>query len=716
MCRGAGKLRSGRTGMAVAQQGITRRRMIGYLIAGPTLISAVTWRLEGEAKGAIPSVQPYDHEDLSDQLTQAATPTMSLITVTMNKDGSASFDLPRTEVGQGITTAFALVIADELDLPMDKVHVTLADAKPELVMNQLTGGSNTMHALYEPVRTAAASARDQMMRVAAADLAVAEGDLVTRDGAIVAADGRSISYGALAERAAVDRTRMVKPRLNPRAAQVLVGKGQRRIDAHEAVTGAKPFAMDIKVPNALPAMVCRPPTINGSVKSVKNLAAVKAMPGVTDVVVVPHTDYVAGGVAVRAKTFGQCIDAVRALQVDWAPGPAVGKSDATVLADLKAAERPMTPAPPGDAIEEVFTFHFRPGDPLETNAAVADVRADKAEIWSSLKSPIWTKQTLSTILGLSQDAIAVHVTQGGGSFGRHLFSDAAYEAAVISQLVKKPVRLMWHRTDNFRQGRVHPMSISRVRVVSSGGNVVAFDQRHTAVFTDVGHGFGEAITANGAATPQGNSGYGQDVFNLTQNVPYNFGAVSQLLFEIYDRSAFNTSSVRNVYSPDVATATELMVDQAAKALKQDPLAFRHDFAKDDRMRAVLDKLKQVGGWGRTLPAGVAQGIACRNEYKGRAACLIEVDTRPATVNRKVRDAYTGPRVRRAVFVVDVGLPINPLGLKAQMMGGMMDGIAQALTYGLHLKDGNYLEGSWDDAYYTRQWNVPPKVEIYILPP
>jgi isoquinoline 1-oxidoreductase beta subunit len=701
--------------MAVAQQGITRRRMIGYLIAGPTLISAVTWRFEEDARAAIPTVQVFDHHDLSDELTAAATPTMHLITVTMNKDGTASFDMPRAEVGQGITTAFALVIADELDLPINKVHVTLADAKPELVMNQLTGGSNTMHALYEPVRTAAASARDQMVRVAAADLGVAEDDLVTRDGAVVAADGRSVSYGELAERAAVAHTRMVKPRLKPRAKQVMVGKGQRRIDAREAVTGAKPFAMDIKVPNAMPAMVCRPPTINGSAKSIKNLDAVKAMPGVTDVVVVPHTDYVAGGVAVRAKTFGQCIDAVRALEVDWAPGPAAATSDATVLADLKAAEVPLQPAPPGDAIEQQFTFHFRPGDPLETNAAVADVRADKAEIWSCLKSPIWTKQTIATILGLPEDAVTVHVTQGGGSFGRHLFSDAAFEAAAISQLMGKPVRLMWHRTDNFRQGRVHPMSISRVRVVHSGENVVAYDQHHTAVFTDVGHGFGEAVTANGAATPQGNSGYGQYIFNLTQNVPYNFGPVVQELTEIYDRSTFNTSSVRNVYSPDVATATELMVDQVAAAMKMDPLAFRHDFAKDDRMRGVLDKLKQVGGWGRTLPAGVAQGIACRNEYKGRAACLIEVDTRPATVNRKIEHAYTGPRVRRAVFVVDVGLPINPLGLKAQMMGGMMDGIAQALSYGLHLKDGYFLEGSWDDAAYTRQWNVPPKVEVHVLP-
>ncbi len=112
----------------------------------------------------------------------------------------------------------------------------------------------------------------------------------------------------------------------------------------------------------------------------------------------------------------------------------------------------------------------------------------------------------------------------------------------------------------------------------------------------------------------------------------------------------------------------------------------------------------AGRW----PPGTAQGIALHSEYKSRAACLIEIDCRPATVNRQIHDAYTGPRVTKAVFAVDAGLPINPLGLKAQMMGGIMDGIAQALTYSLHLKDGHFLEGSWDNAYYTRQWNTPPR--------
>jgi isoquinoline 1-oxidoreductase beta subunit len=117
-----------------------------------------------------------------------------------------------------------------------------------------------------------------------------------------------------------------------------------------------------------------------------------------------------------------------------------------------------------------------------------------------------------------------------------------------------------------------------------------------------------------------------------------------------------------------------------------------------------------------MAPGTAQGIAIHNEYKGRAACLVEIDCTAATVNRKIKDAYTGPRVTKAVYAVDVGLPLNPLGLKAQMMGGIMDGIAQALSYSLHFKDGYFLEGSWDNAWYTRQWNSPPDVEVIVMPP
>ena len=135
------------------------------------------------------------------------------------------------------------------------------------------------------------------------------------------------------------------------------------------------------------------------------------------------------------------------------------------------------------------------------------------------------------------------------------------------------------------------------------------------------------------------------------------------------------------------------------------------------MLAVLDAVAKAGNWGRAMPPGTAQGIGIHHEYKGYAACVAEIDCTPATVNRQVKDGYTGPRVTKVVFAVDVGLPINPLGLEAQMMGGIMDGIAQALTYSLHLKDGHFLEGSWDNAYYTRQWNAPARRrQVIVMPP
>ena len=702
---------------AVGSNGISRRRFVGYLIAAPTLVAAAQLTAE-EAQAAIPTVQPVDLFDLSDLLTDAALPTSNLIAIVVNPDGTVSFAMPRAEVGQGITTAVAMTIADEMDLSIGKVNVTLADARPELIWNQITGGSNTMHSIYTPVRVAAAIARGALLKAAAIELGVSQSQLTIRDGVIVAPNGASATFGSLSAKAAVSSTTTANAQLKPRSQLTLVGTPQKRVDALDIVTGRKRFAMELDVPNALPTMVCRPPTINGSAQGIRNLAQVKAMPGITDVAIIPHTRYVAGGVAVRGATFGQCIDAIRALDVVWAPGPAAGKSDASVLADLKTAELPVPPPVNllAKTLDQRFTFHFRPGDPLETNCAVADVRPGGAEIWSSLKTPIWAQEQIALNLGLPVGKVKVHVAQGGGSFGRHLFADAAFEAAAISKAFGKPVKLMWHRTDNFRQGRVHPMVTSRVRAFYLGGNVLTFDQRNTSVATDLRHGVGELLSAKLAELPAGNFGYAQAFFNLTANVPYNFGVVTQLLNEIYEPDTFNTSSVRNVYSPEVTTPRELMVDQLAKAMGQDPYQYRRNFVREPRMRAVLDKVAQVGNWGRAMAPGTAQGLGIHREYKGYCACLVEIDCRPAQVNRKIEHAFTGPRVTKAVCAVDVGLPINPLGLEAQMMGGIMDGIGQVLTYSLHLKDGYFLEGSWDDAFYTRQWNAPPQLQVVVMPP
>jgi isoquinoline 1-oxidoreductase beta subunit len=700
--------------------GLSRRRFLGFLIAAPTLVAAA--RIGLDASDALPAYadgvpsppQLSSVLDLNDILTYAADPTSALITVTVNTDGTASFALPRDESGQGIITSSAMLIAEELDLPVSKVTMTLADARPELLFNQFTAGSNTTISTYTPIRVAAAIARQALLEAAAIELGDDITMLTTSGGAVFSASGASISYGALATKAATLQTSLATATLKSPAEFTVIGHPTKRIDALDIVTGKKQFTMDVDVPGALPTMICRPPTINGTVVTVNNTAAVLAMPGITDVATIPT------GVAVRGETFGQCIDAVRALDVTWGPGNVDHESDATVLAAVKAAELPFAvPAVNilAHTFETDFTYYWKCNSALEPQTAIADVKPGSAEIWSSMQTPIYTQESIAEALGLPVSAVTAHVTNGGGAFGRRMFNNAPLEAAQISQKVGKPVKLMWDRTAEFRVGRTHPICTDRIQVTMLGDDVVDFQQLHTSVATDYTQGFGEILTATAAKFPEQDFlEYSNTIFETTVNVPYNFGAVTQLLTETMEYDTFHTGSVRNLYNPDVVTSRELVVDQIASRVGMDPYAFRVNYLNDSRALAVLEKVATVGNWGRTMPAGTAQGIALHSEYKGRVACLVEIDCTPATVGRVIADAVTGPRVTKVVFAVDAGLAVNPLGLQAQMMGGIMDGIAEVLTMSLHLENGNYLEGSWDNYFYTRQWNVPFELDIIVMPP
>ncbi|WP_240617494.1 molybdopterin cofactor-binding domain-containing protein [Nocardioides speluncae] len=693
--------------------GVSRRGFLGYVMAASTLVAAADLGLSSPAAAMIPSgPQIPELYDLGDAQTDAARPTANLITIRITENGEAEFALPRSEVGQGITTSTAMIIAEELDLPVDKVHVTLAPARPELAFNQLTGGSNTTVSTYTPIRVAAAIAKQALLEAAAIQLGSVVALLVSKAGVISAPDGSSITYGELAPIAASPVTRPVGIVLKDSSEFTVVGKPQNRVDAHDIVTGKKRFAMDLDIPDALPTMVCRPPTLNGTAKSVRNTLTVQAMPGVTDVAIIPT------GVAVRAKTFGQCIDAIRALDVAWNPGTVEGQDDASVLANLRKAELPLlVPNVPllAKQVNASFEFMFKSSAALEPYCAIADVRGDRAEIWAGLKVPIVAQVEVAKAVDLLQTQVKVNVITGGGSFGHKLFPDHAVEAARASKAFGKPVKLMWHRADEPRQGRMHPMATSRIRATYLGGQVLTFEQRHTSVSTDFTHGFGEMISSLGAQLPTGlgNLGYAELIFTLTQELPYHFGLITQTLTETDQR--FKTGSMRNIYSPDVATANELVVDMLAAKMGKDPLAFRLSTLKDARTKAVLKKVAEVGKWGRPMPAGMAQGIAIHKEYKGSTACLVEIDCRPETVNRPIRDGVGGPRVTKAVIAIDAGLVINPRGLEAQMMGGFADGLAMALTGSVHLKEGHFLEASWDNYFYTRQWNIPPDFTAIAMP-
>jgi isoquinoline 1-oxidoreductase beta subunit len=341
---------------------------------------------------------------------------------------------------------------------------------------------------------------------------------------------------------------------------------------------------------------------------------------------------------------------------------------------------------------------------METNCAVADVRSDRAEIWSGLKSPIVAQQTIAREVGLPQDKVVVHVVQSGGSFGRRLFFDGALEAAQVSKATGRVIKLMWTRVDDMRHGRARAASHHKIRVTHALGKVTSFEHRVASVETDTRHGLGEIFTATAASLPVGgNASFAQTMFLTTVKMPYDFGAVSQLLNEVPLK--MNTGSWRSVYSANTRGAEEIIVDELAAELGQDPVEFRRKHLKNARQRAVLDTVAKAGDWGRRMPRGTAQGIAFHEEYKSCTACLVEIDARNPRA----------PRVTRATIAVDVGRPINPRGVESQMLGGLTDAIATTLRAGLHIEDGLPLEGSYSQFHYARQADSPTDVRVIVLP-
>ncbi|MGW6823590.1 molybdopterin cofactor-binding domain-containing protein [Streptomyces sp. NPDC055005] len=685
--------------------GRSRRSFLTHLVAAPTL--ALVTRVGSDslapqpAHAVIPSLPAIaDLVDLGDLFILAGAPTSALLALAVESDGTIRFRLPREEVGQGLTTAVAMLVAEELDAPLAHVRVELDDARPELLFNQLTGSSNAIRSLYGPVRQTAATARARLVAAAAARWNLSAAALTTANGVVRAPDGRTADYGGLASAAAAPGLVVLGAGPKPPARHALVGRPTSRVDARAMVTGALRYTLDLDVPGAKPCVLRRPPTLGGSVRSVANLAAVQAMPGVLHVVTIPT------GVAVVAETFGQALDAKAALRVEWGPGPADRLSDAGVRAKLRAATPPLL-VPPllTPYVDAEFDFAFVSHAPMETNSAVADVRDGRAEIWSGLKSPIVARQTIAADLGLPLDKVTVHVVQAGGSFGRRLFFDAALEAARVSKACRRPVRLMWTRVDDTRHGRMRPATHHRIRATHALGEVLSFEHRVAAAETDFRHGLGEIVTAGAANLPLGlgNATLARTLFHTTIKSPYHFGLTTQALTEV--PTGVPTGSWRSVYSANTRGAEEIVVDELAARMGKDPYGFRRTFLKTDAQRAVLDKVAREGEWGRAMPTGCAQGIAFHEEYKSRTACLVEIDTRdPEHV-----------RVTKAVIALDVGLPVNPRGLEAQMIGGLTDALSTTLRAGLHLDNGLPLEGSYSQFHWARQRDTPKAVRVFVLP-
>lgn len=690
-----------------------RRTFLTYLVGASALALATRISLDGlhpdaaaaATTSAVPSGQSMEETfDIADAIILACAPTMPLVTLEVGTDGITRFEIPRIEMGQGMTTSMAMLIAEELDVPLDRVQVTCADARPELACNQLTAGSCSHRAFHDPLRVLAATAKSRMQAAAARNWGVDVSELSTDAGLVRARDGRTATYGELSMAAADPSLVVGEVRLKAPAEYRIVGKPTRRVDGLDIVTGRKKFTMDLQVGRALPTMVRRAPTLNAELQSFTNKTQIEKMPGVVATATIPT------GVAVVAETFEQARAAAAAVQATFTRGPVADESNATVGQKLRANMIPFAAPPTGaGTIDAEYEWAPAAHGFLEVECAIADVRADSAELWSGFQAPIAAAQEIALALGLPLDAVQAHVVPVGGGFGRRVFFDAAMEAALVSQQVQRPVKLMWSRTDDFRHGRHRPQNVQRFRATIVENKVVSFEQRVAGVSTDYRHGLGEIFSATLTKMPAGarqtivNDSFGQGVFTTMVSSPYNLGPQDKRQLEV--SLGMPTSSYRSVPCQTARGCEEMMVDEIADRLGIDPYEFRRITLKSDRSRAVLDLVAERGQWGRTMPAGMAQGIGFHSESRSHTAALIELDARNPRL----------PRVTKAVIAIDIGKPINPLGIIAQMEGGLAEAISLTLKAGLHIVDGFPLEGSFSQYKWLRMRDMPSEVEVIVLP-
>ena len=661
---------------------ISRRSLLSYAVSTPVVSAAVGLAVTPTKAEAIPLLltppDTVDVYDVGDSITQLSAATMPLVHLSIDSSGVYTMALPRLESGTGVATALAMMIAEEAGVPLSMVRVTSADAQPELLYNQITGGSCTVRA-FEPLLPA---------MVLAARL-----------------------KAGLGPQAGTPR--------DPAQYQVL-GKRYGKLDARDIVTGKKKFTMDQNVPGAVPTMCRMPSQIRGKVVSVNNRAAVLAMPGVIAVETIPGGGTIVGippGVAVMAETFGQCWDACNALNITWGDGPLKGESDATILSKLRAAILPLLPAPPLTvAIDAEFTWRAATACPLEVECAIVDAtRPDRAEIWAGLQTPIVTTQAIALDLGLPLGSVTAHVIPSGGAFGRRLFWDPVQVAAQISKKTGRICKLMYHRSDDIRHTRMRPPQVHRVRAtllpptLLTAGNVLSFQQSIGIVRLDARHGYGEIGTALAGSLPPlvaqtvGNLGYEQFFFKTMVASPYNFGVCAKLLFPV--PIEMNTVSYRSVHCNPSGTVEEIIVDEMAARLGRDPVQFRMEFLRLARAKAVLQRVAAAAPWGKAMPAGFAQGVGIHMESRSFSACIVELDARdPANC-----------KVTKVTMAIDTGKPINPSGIEQQCNGGIAEAIALVLKTGVSIKNGLPQEGSYSQYRFTKMADFPKDVQIIVMP-
>ena len=618
------------------------------------------------------------------------------------EDDSVTLILPEAEMGQGVLTAFAMIVADELGVDLGKIRSEFAPVDEPKYGRQVTGGSRSVRSRYKSLRDAGAAARELLVAAAAAGWKVEPGSCQVSGGSVQGPAGQSARFGALARRASTLPV-PAKPAWKADDKLTLIGHPTPRLDTPAKVRGEALYGVDVKLPGLLTALVERSPSFGGKVKKFDGAKA-KAVPGVRHVVQIPS------GVAVIADHFWAAKTGREALQVEWEE-PNASLSTEGMRAELeKAAANGQVATARGDPdkalaaaatgkrrLEAVYEVPYLAHASMEPVNATAEVKGGRCTIWAPTQAPGAVRASAAKICGLTPEQVTVNATFLGGGFGRKAAFDYTDEAVHCAKQAGKPVKVIYTREDDMAAAYYRPMSYARLQgAVDEKGWPAAWV--HQIASPSI---MGFAAPMMGFPPPPASQADGtsiQGAADLPYAVPNLRVTCAATDFPIpiwFWRSVGHSTN---------SFITECFFDELARLGKKDPLEARLKLlSAHPRHARVLQAAAEKIGWGKPAPAGTGRGIAVAECFGSIVAEAAEV-----TIEGKA------PRILRMVCALDCGKVINPSTIVAQMESGIVYGLSAAFNGQITVEAGRPVQRTFYDYPVLRMSEMPP-IETVLVP-
>lgn len=606
-------------------------------------------------------------------------------------DEVVTLTIHKPENGQGIETALAMLLAEELECDWSRIRTEFAPINPQLYGGALQGtfGSLAVRTTYEPMRRTGAAARQMLVQAAAARWGVEPGQCRAENGFVVnSASGARVSFGSVADAAATLPVPTALTLKEPSQFRI-VGKPMPRLDTPAKITGRAVYAIDVQRPGMRYAVVARPPAFGGKVVRF-DAGKARAVAGVTDVVEIPQ------GVAIVATNTWAAMQGRRVLDVQFDDGPNAGLSTPGIR-ELFAGmvQKPGAVATGrGDAaaaiasgaktLEAQYEAPYLAHARMEPFSCVAHAQKDQCEVWVGTQIPGSAHSNAVQASGLPAASVRVHTTYMGGSFGSRGGGAFVSEAVEISKRLGVPINLTYSREDEIRHDLYRPASTVRFTAALGADGWPTAMQARIACPTWMG-------LRNGVARESVEGIADYDIPNL--RVEYHDPAIG-----------IPTGYWRSVGLSQNAFFVESFIDELAAAGGKDPVELRRRLhAKSPRLVGVIDLAAEKAGWGTPLPAGRFRGIAAVAGFGSFNAQVAEISLEQGRV-----------RLHRVVCVVDCGRVVNPDGVEQQAEGGLVYGLSAAYRGQITIDRGRVRESNCHD-YQPLRMSEMPVVEIHIVP-